>query len=426
MDNNLFAQTVGNKVVTLLMEKRVVLHPEKRKFTVWPREDRLVVILNADSIAVEKINKDFVHTLTSRLQGRMAIITNHRGVCLQVGYGIPIAQRELKSLPLDLTAQPSPYHIPVGETANGALWIDLLEADSIFLAGIRGTGKSNMMHGFIKSLLHGGKVDIYAWDGKFHAEFLQYHGRKNFTLYPHTGLSDGLKLLHREAQRRLGLFAPLKVTNLVDYNANPENEFIKPIAFILDEVDKVDDKDYVKQLVELFRAAGIYPIFATNNALKTGVLAKSNLSTRICLHVGSAYDSVTAYGRTGAHLIPNIPGRGLIQINAKDVEFQAYHVPLDTPSEAAVAWHIEQMQSIELAITQPTAQVDTIKEVAESIRDRWKHGMSKTATARLLGFPQYGGSYVARVDAVIGYLSTIPASTTPETPVLPVLEPITA
>ena len=426
MDNTLFAKQVGYKVRNLLLERKAIVRPEARKFTLWARSDRLVVILNADAISVEKINRDFAHILTSRLQGRMTIITNHRGVCLQVGYGIPIAPRVLKTLPLDLTAQPTPYHIPVGETSSGALWIDLLEADSIFLAGIRGTGKSNMVHGFIQALLNGGKVEIHAWDGKNHAEFLRYQDRDNFIMYPQAGLGDGLRALHKEAMQRLSLFAPLGVTNLIAYNADSKNDFIKPIAFILDEVAEVKEKEYVNQLVKLFRASGIYPIFATNEPKKSEVLAKSNLSTRICLHVGSAYDSVTAYGHTGAQLIPNVPGRGLIQQSGRDVEFQAYLAPLDMPTPEAVAWHIEHIKSMAAEITQPTRKMDTTREKAEAIRDQWKKSMSKSTVARLLGLPQYGGSYVSRVDAVIEYLSTISTPTIEEVPVLPVLDMVSA
>jgi len=426
MDNKLFAQSVGNKVVTLLMERRVILHPELRKFSVWMRDDRLIVILNPDAISVEKINSEFVHALSTRLRGRPVVPTNHRGSFLQVGYGIPIAARPLVSLPLDLKAQPSPYHIPVGETSSGPLWIDLQEADSIFLAGIRGTGKSNMVHGFIQALLNGGKVEIHAWDGKNHAEFLRYQDRENFVMYPQAGLGNGLRALHKEAMQRLSLFAPLGVTNLIAYNADPKNEFIKPIAFILDEVAEVKEKEYVNQLVKLFRASGIYPIFATNEPKKSEVLAKSNLSTRICLHVGSAYDSVTAYGRTGAQLIPNVPGRGLIQQLGRDVEFQAYLAPLDMPTPEAVAWHIEHIKTMAAEITQPSRKLDTTAEMAEAIRDQWKKSMSKSTVARLLGLPQYGGSYVSRVDAVIEYLSTTLPSTIEEVPVLPVLDMVSA
>lgn len=424
MDKNIFAQSVGNKVVTLLMEKRVVLHPV-RKFSVWMRDDRLIVILNPDAIEVGKINNEFAHILSTRLRGCPVFPTNHRGSFLQVGYMPQLAARPLVSLPLDLTAQPSPYHIPVGETASGALWIDLLEADSIFVTGMRGMGKSIMLHGFIQALLNCGKVKICAWDGKHHAEFLRYQDKENFTLYPQTGLLDGLKSLHKEAARRLSLFAKIGVSNLRDYNADKNNEYIPPIALILDEVDKVDDKDYVNLLVKLFRASGVYPIFATNDALKSGVIAKGNLVTRICLPVSSASDSVMAYGHTGAQLLPKTPGRGLIQNGGRNVEFQAYLPAMEKPTAEAFAWHVENIKDITMEITQPTTRADSIKDMAESIRDRWTPDMNKSETSRLFGKEFAGASWTAKVNLIIQYLNST-SSTGEEEAVLQNLEAILA
>jgi hypothetical protein len=49
---------------------------------------------------------------------------------------------------------------------------------------------------------------------------------------------------------------------------------------------------------------------------------------------------------------------------------------------------------------------DEIKAMAESIRSQWTPGLSKTKAAKLLGFPQYGGSYIGKVDRVIEYLTS--------------------
>jgi|GEM_PF-2033765 len=58
---------------------------------------------------------------------------------------------------------------------------------------------------------------------------------------------------------------------------------------------------------------------------------------------------------------------------------------------------------------------DEIAEMAEQIRAQWDLSMSKTKTAKLLGFPQYGGAYTGKVDRVIEYLiSTTPVTTTTE------------
>lgn len=141
--------------------------------------------------------------------------------------------------------------------------------------------------------------------------------------------------------------------------------------------------------------------------------------------VVSAADSVTGLGRTGAQNLPKKQGRGLIQVEGRLVEFQAFRVDYPMPTDAGLKWlethgaegSTEPMPTMleSLSMAKP---VDEIAEMAERIRSQWTPGMSGRAVANLLGLSQYGGSLKTRTDKVIAHLTatTKPATTTQNMP----------
>lgn len=421
MDNQ-FLTNLGYRTLALLNERNAIVSDEGKIFYVWEREDRAILVFDTDRINPSRINDDFIHVLSTRFSGRPIVKTNTRGLFLQIAYEIPpIVEFEKK--PLDLSAQPSPYHLPIGSTPDGDIWLSLLEGDSFFVSGLRGMGKSAELHGFIQAMLHGGKTLVHAWDGKNNAEYLRYYGTKNFTLIPMDGLSAGLKTIQDEVDRRMIVLAKSGYPNIIAFNTAREKEgdFLPPIALVIDEVAEVDDQQALMQQVKVNRAAGIFPIFASNDTLKSAVIAKSNLATRISFYVVSASDSVTGFGRPGANKLPKVQGRGLIVYNARVTEFQSFTIPYNPPTQEGLQW----LSS--LAETQPTfiePQIPEEQRLAETILPQWTPGMTKTKVASLLGFPQYGGSYKGRTDRVIEYLNS--TTTTPKQAETPVLEAVAA
>jgi hypothetical protein len=213
--NNNFAKVIAYRMLDLLDERKARIYDDRKAFYVWPLEDRLMLIFDPAVVDGGKVNDDMAHRLSTRLQGRHVVRTNSRGLFLQIGYEIPSAPVELTSVPLDLSRQPSPYHMPIGSTASGDLWTSLLEGDSFFVVGLRGMGKSAELHGFIQALLHGGQTIVYAWDGKDNAEYLRYVGRENFTLMPKSGLQSGLQAIQNECQTRMRRLAMSGHPNII-------------------------------------------------------------------------------------------------------------------------------------------------------------------------------------------------------------------
>lgn len=79
---------------------------------------------------------------------------------------------------------------------------------------------------------------------------------------------------------------------------------------------------------------------------------------------------------------------------------------IEPPAPAAAPVIIE--TPAQPAQAKADAKQSQIIELAESIRDRWNSGLSKSAVSRLLGKEFAGSSWVATVNAVIDYLASTP------------------
>lgn len=409
MDKNTLYR-IASSTLTLLEQRRARLNPERTSFYVWARPDRAVVIFDTSVINMGKIDHGFAHDLSTSLQGRKVVRTNSRGLFLQVGYDIPPMLDDLVAKPLDLSAQSSPFHMPIGSSAKSDIWMSLIEGDSFFVVGMRGMGKSAEVHGFIQALLQGGQTLVYAWDGKDNAEYLRYVERENFTLIPMNGLQNGLQAVQEETQRRMRTLAMSGHPNIISFNQQAsEQDFMKPIALVIDEVAEVDDQALLLKQVKVNRAAGVYPIFATNDPSKSSVIAKSNLATRISFYVPSSSDSLVGFGRPGANKLNRKQGRGLVVLNGRVTEFQSFLIDYPKPTDAAKEWLVSQLAAEEDApVIEPTPadEVD-----ADRVMELHKAGKSITAIAiELTG--SSGGRVWSRVKDRVKEIVTTATTTT--------------
>jgi len=184
----------------------------------WPFPERVALII--DPMRVRNINAvlspRFQHHLATALAGRRVVLTNHRGIILQVGYW-PEPARELVAKPLDLAQQPSPLHVPIGATRRRDLWLPIDQLDAVLIGSSRRMGKSTLLHAWIAALLHGGKAQLVLFDGKAGMEFGRYRGQ------PRVAVVDGklgptLTDLFQEMNRRIELLRSAGAVSLADYN----------------------------------------------------------------------------------------------------------------------------------------------------------------------------------------------------------------
>jgi hypothetical protein len=422
MDKN-FNYLIARRTLSLLDQRKARLYPMRTSFFVWPREDRVVVVFDPSVINIGKVDQGFAHDLSTSLQGRVVVRTNSRGLFLQVGYEIPPMLDDLIARPLDLSKQESPYHMPIGSSARSDIWISLLEGDSFFVVGLRNMGKSAEVHGFIQALLHGGKTLVYAWDGKDNAEYLRYVGREHFTLMPMNGLQNGLQAIQSITQQRMRTLAMSGHPNIISYNktAKPE-DYMMPIALVIDEVAEVEDQALLLKHVKVNRAAGVYPIFATNDPTKSSVVAKSNLATRISFHVPSTSDSITGFGRPGANKLPRKQGRGLVMHNSRVTEFQSFLIDYPQPSEYAKQWLLDQLSAQDEA---PMIEPIEASEVdVERVKELHAAGKSATAITNEITGKTGGRPWMRTMELVKAVITT--ATTTSKSTDLTAFEPKTA
>ena len=130
-----FPDMVALKILNLCIQRKVLLSTTGVVFYVWQREDRLVVAFDPNVIDTKRVDDDFAHRLSTRLQGRLVVRTNSRGMFLQVGFEVPPAAQPLEERPLDLTQQATPWHMPIGMTKDGPLWVSLIEGDLSLIGG---------------------------------------------------------------------------------------------------------------------------------------------------------------------------------------------------------------------------------------------------------------------------------------------------
>src|SRR5512142_2742385 len=185
---------------------------------VWLQPDRVVLIVNPLRVKnLDALTKPrFEHHLATVLQGRRVVVTNHRGIFVQVGY-YPEPHQEPASRPLDLAAQPSPLHLPIGMTASGDLWLSLVDLDAVLIGGSRRMGKTNLLHGWIAALLQGKAARLILFDGKGGVEFARYANQSRCQVVPQA-LGPMLGELYAEMNRRFDILKEAHVVSLADYN----------------------------------------------------------------------------------------------------------------------------------------------------------------------------------------------------------------
>ncbi len=394
-----FPLVVAYKTWNLLEERKAILYRDKKTFYVWTLAGRVLVIFDPAMVEIRKINQDFAHALSTRLNGRLVVRTNSRGLFLQVDPGVPTALQALEVVPLDLSHQPTPVSVPVGMTGDGPLWISLIDADSVLIGGSRNGGKSGIIHAWIQALLHGGQAIVYGWDKKNGAEFGRYIGHEHF----HFGvnamklLDDVLAVLAEREKKLTQSGQP----NIVEYNKAHADDPILPIAFFTDEAaDLPDDaKEKLNGIIRLYRHTGFHPVVATNQPTVAEMFGKTNLSTRICFRVPHYNDSITMLGYKGAETLPGVRGRGLIVWGGKFQEFQTFQIVYPMPSDAALRQVMEeQLQATKEAVPYlleagPDVESARVVEMIQA-------GKSDSAIVREVWGVTGGGSYYKMVERV--------------------------
>lgn len=409
--NRTFIERVAWKTQNLLTQYRAFYYTSGIAFFLWQRADRIIVALDPSAIISNRINDSFAHDLSTRLEGRLVVRTNTRGIFLQVGLETPGLSISLdEEMPLDLTQQPGPWYLPVGQTRDGPLWIPLMGGISFLLGGSTGMGKTGEEHAWIQALLHGGRTLVFAWDGKHSIEFIRYADKPNFHLMFQVGELEQLQALLHEREQKLMKSGSVNI--LMHNEAHPEDPIL-PIALFVDEAADLPDqaKLLLKQMIRIYRYVGLYPIIATNQPTQAEMFAKTNLSTRVAFRVPHHNDSITMLGGKGAETLPDVCGRGLIIWRGRLVEFQSFKVTYPPISEEA-----RQLMGAQAETESETPVQEDDK--SELVKQLHADGKSNTSIVYEV-WGKAGAAFAERMKLVKHILATASTSTASGSPDLP-------
>ncbi|CAG0946250.1 DNA translocase SftA [Anaerolineae bacterium] len=341
---DVIADHLAEMTYRFLLNSKIIAPPKRRGDTrLWLMTDQDRAILIVDPLGIRAMSafdqqaKRTEKNLRRLLSNRKVKVSNTGGIAIQIAYWA--SDNAFKSVPLDLTHQKTPQHIPIGMYEGGEMWLDLERAQAILVAGSSGMGKTSLLHGIIQALVFGGQTRLVLWGGNSGLEFWRY-ADKPLVKVAEGDLLPTLYALIEEMEERERLFKPFGARNLNEFNAGQVTAGKLPrIALIIDEfADAGQDDDVIKaamQLTNRGRKVGIHPIIGTQHPSSETIPSaiKTNLITRIAFHVPTRANSRVIFDDGSAADLPAKPGRLLITRGGQIVEAQAFIVPDVKPSQ---------------------------------------------------------------------------------------------
>ncbi len=303
-----------------------------------PHPDRIIIAVNP--IAVRAPTAFLRHSsrteqvLSSVLQGRRVSISAGKGFFIQIAYFTEDTV-DLESKPLDLAAQKTPLHVPIGVMPRGALWRALPKMQHVLIGGAPGTGKTNFTHTWIQALLRGESARLVLFDGKDGLEYGMYAGAPRTQVVEGNDLTQTLELLAIEMTTRFEDLKRAGVRNVDQYNAGRGGaaQMERVILFVDELSDALASDEVLQRLLPILRkgrAVGIHCVLATQRPSADVVPGeiKGLCPTRIAFAVPDAASSRVILDRSGAERLPaNAPGRLIFLAGAAAVIAHAYAAP---------------------------------------------------------------------------------------------------
>jgi S-DNA-T family DNA segregation ATPase FtsK/SpoIIIE len=218
----------------------------------------------------------------------------------------------------------------LGETDEGKpLWMDLAQNPHMIVSGTTGSGKSTALHVIIANLLLYKNVNIYLMDPK-NVEFVAYEKFNNVTIsYNYDECLNNLEKIYAEMEQRFHL---MKMENLTKYHFPYNVIIIDEFANLISQDQSGKFNEYLLNLAQKARAAGIYIILATQRPsidIINGTI-KSNFPARLSCRTASSIDSRIVLGATGAE---KLMGNGDAFISSNNFNMTRFQVAYISPQE---------------------------------------------------------------------------------------------
>lgn len=236
----------------------------------------------------------------------------------------------------NITHRTDGFRVVLGMTEDGqalSTWIE--KAPQVLVAGTTGSGKSNLLHVMICSVLAENPLnnEMILIDPKHGAEFSIYDGIKSVHVIDNS--DDAMAALEwatRLIEARFQKFSEIGVNDLDSYNQQ-SGYYLHPVMIVIDELadlmmtSKKETQNYIVRIGQLGRAAGVHMVVATQTPRREVVsgMIKANLPCKIALSVSSSLESRIILDQSGAE---NLLGQGdaLISKGGRPIHFQAPYI----------------------------------------------------------------------------------------------------
>ena len=198
-------------------------------------------------------------------------------------------------------------YIILGKDINGKInYTNLSKAPHVLVAGTTGSGKSELLHVFVASLLarrNANPCELFIIDPK-RAEFSQYKNKNGIHLLTET--KDAIQQLKDLCDIMESRYRILEQHNVKDIS-QLTNSDIHPLVVIIDELADLLKQDksaesYIVRIAQKARACGIHLIIGTQTPRKevlTGLI-RANIPTKIALHTTNSIESRLIIEQNGA------------------------------------------------------------------------------------------------------------------------------
>ena len=253
---------------------------------------------------IRRAEKDIEYTLSTALQTNDIIY----------GKESDFVYVEKKSTFEPVMFEDSIFNLPdkglyllLGKDLDGKnTYTNLSKAPHILVGGTTGSGKSELLHAFIASLImrrEKNPCQLILIDPK-RAEFSVYKNRNGIDLI--TDMSEASKKLSWAVDLMEERYKTLEQNKCKDiYELNDPNMY--PYVIIVDELADLmmqerDAEKYIIRLAQKARACGIHLILGTQSPRRDVItgLIKSNIPTKIALHTTSQMESRIILDKGGA------------------------------------------------------------------------------------------------------------------------------
>lgn len=244
--------------------------------------------------------------------------------------------------------------IPVGESLDETLYINLRENATTLICGTIGSGKSVCTKSILTTLINNFNpkmLEIILCDLK-KVELNLFKNVEHVTRFAYEldEVTEIIIDMLNECNQRYDLLMKNNVVDIYEYNKNRKDKLPYKVLFIEEIVLLLQDKKHVgmdnlKQLLSICRACGIF-VFITTQRPSCDVLdsvAKACINNRIVFKVEDSKNSLIALDSEGAEKLKG-KGNGILKIGSESEEFQGYFISTQQTKDLIKQFEVEKVQ----------------------------------------------------------------------------------